>query len=160
MLALAAFIASVDAQKINFGIKAGLNIANQDYESEGISISPDARTSFHVGGFVTYMISDKIGVQPELLYNDVGSQWDMVDEQLDVKVQYLSLPVLVRYQPIDLLNIHFGPQLSYRLKAERGNDNVDDDTQDIEVAAAIGAGVDLPVGIGLSARYVRSYRCL
>ena len=154
LLLAAAVVVSVDAQKLNFGIKAGLNIANQDYESEGISISPDSRTSFHVGGFLTFMFSDKIGLQPELMYSDVGSQWDIIGEEMDVKMQYLSLPVLVRYQPIDLLNIHAGPQFSYRLKAEGGDENMDDDTQDIEVAAAIGAGVDLPIGIGFSARYV------
>jgi hypothetical protein len=131
-----------------------LNIANQNYESDGISISPDSRTAFHAGLFMTYMFSDRIGLQPELLYNQEGSTWKISNEKTTVKMHYLSLPILVRYQPIELLNIHAGPQFSYRMKAESGDENLEDETKDLEIGAAVGAGIDLPIGLGFSARYI------
>jgi hypothetical protein len=147
------FASVADAQSFSLGLKAGLNIANQDYESSGASLSPDSRTGFHAGVYGVYMFSEQFGLQPELMYNQAGSTWDAVDEEIDVEMDYLSLPIIFRYQPFEILNIHIGPQLSYCLKAEGDGEDFKDDAKDIEFAGVIGAGVEFPVGLGLSARY-------
>ena len=150
LVTIVAFSAASYAQGVSFGIKAGVNIANQKYDADGFSFSPDAKAGFHVGGFVTFMFSETFGLQPELLFNTVGAKMD--DQSLDMS--YLSVPVLIRYQPIELLNIHVGPQFGFLMNAKVEDEDVKDGFKGLDVGAAFGAGIDLPAGIGFSARYV------
>ncbi len=149
-VAVVAFSAASYAQGVSFGVKAGVNFASQKWEAGGFSVSPDGRTAFHVGGFVTAMFSEKFGLQPELLYNSVGTG----EEDFEIAMDYLSVPVLFRYQPIELLNIHAGPQFGFLLSAKSDGEDVKEFTKGLDVGAAVGAGVDLPMGLGFTARYI------
>lgn len=158
-LTLIAFCAgSVLAQGISGGIKAGANFANQKIDYEGLDISPSSRTSLHLGVFLTIMVSETFGVQPELMYNSVGSKIEIGGEDGISKVNYLSVPIMVRYNPVAIFNIHAGPQFGFLLSAEDEYDGNSEDTKDeykqLDLGLGIGAGVDLPMGLGFSARYV------
>jgi hypothetical protein len=145
------------AQGVSFGLKAGLNLASQKFESSGISISPDSRLGYHVGGFATIMFSETFGLQPEVLLSSVGSKFDVGGDDAIFKYTYISVPVMLRYQPIEILNIHAGPQFGIlaSAKGESGGDSEDlEDTKGLEIAAGFGAGIDLPMGLGFTARYV------
>jgi hypothetical protein len=161
LLVVIAFFAAASAsfaQGVSFGVKAGVNVANQSFKSEGISLSPDARTGFHVGGFVTAMFTEKLGLQPEVLYSNAGCTINFLGEKIKQKFDYVSVPVLVRYQPIEILNLHAGPQFGFLLNAEQEYDGETEDLKDgtkgLDVGAAFGAGIDLPMGLGFSARYI------
>src|SRR5690606_29570118 len=126
-VAVVAFSAASYAQGVSFGVKAGVNIANQKYSVDGFSMSPDALIGLHVGGFVTAMFSEQIGLQPELLFNAVGSSIDFGgDEAIKQKLSYISVPVLLRYQPIEILNIHAGPQFGFLMGAKVEDEDVKD----------------------------------
>ena len=101
------------AQGLSGGIKVGANFANQKYKSDFGNLSPDARTSLHLGVYATMMFSETFGLQPELLYNSVGSKLDFSDlggEEVVSKFNYLAIPVMLRYNPVPIFNIHAGPQ--------------------------------------------------
>lgn len=158
-LAVIAFCAGgALAQGISGGIKAGANFANQNVDMDGFDFSPKSRTSLHVGFFATIMVSETFGIQPELLYNSVGSKIDIAGEDAISKINYLSIPVMLRYNPVPVFNIHVGPQFGFLLSAEDEYDgqSVDakDDYKQLDLGLGLGAGVDLPMGLGLSARYV------
>src|SRR5688572_16279393 len=78
--------------QLSGGLKAGLNLATQKWEADGFSES-ESGTSFHVGGYLNYAISDVISLQPELLYNSLkisaGGE--------DLTLNYLSIPVMFQY---------------------------------------------------------------
>jgi hypothetical protein len=150
-LAIIAFCASgALAQGISGGIKAGLNLANQKWEMAGISASPDALTSFHVGGYLNIGFSETFSVQPELLYNGVGSKMD--DEK--ATANYISIPIMLKYNPAPIFNIHAGPQVGFLLSAKSGDEDIKDQVKGLDLGLGFGAGVDLPAGLGISARYV------
>jgi hypothetical protein len=145
------------AQGVSFGAKAGINLANQKYEAQGYSVSPDALMGFHIGGFATIMFSETFGIQPELLYSSVGSKVDFSGDDIKSKWSYITVPVMFRYQPIKILNIHAGPQFAFLAGAKQELDGDSEDiegTKGFELAGAFGAGLDLPMGIGFTARYV------
>lgn len=150
VFALCAFAAVSNAQ-ISGGLKAGLNFANQNYDADGLSISPDARTAFHFGAFANLSLSDNLGLQPELLYSAQGSEFDGSESN----VNYLTLPVLVRYNINDMFSAHVGPQLGFLLSAEDedGND-FSDSVTGTDLGLAFGAQVDLPVGFVGGVRYI------
>ncbi len=146
------------AQGISGGIKAGLNLANQKITFDGTSIDTKARAGLHVGGFVTWMFTEHLGLQPEALFSMQGSTFD--DDFIDGKTNfnYLTVPVLVRYNVTEVVSLHAGPQFGFLLSAEfeSGGDKQDvkDEFKGTDIAGAFGLGVDLPMGLGFGARYI------
>ena len=103
----------------HFGIKLGFNYA--DITNSGGS----PIVSYHLGIFLKYKISDKTGIQPELLFSGQG-----------VKVyngefyfNYINVPLLFKYYATKKLNLEIGPQLCFLNSAESkafgGNKTVD-----------------------------------
>jgi hypothetical protein len=86
-----------------------------------------------------------------------------VDGTARFNLNYLEVPVLLVFNVIDLLNIHFGPYVSYLVSGTVKNEsNVNvfnfenninaDDYNRIEAGIAVGAGVDLGA-LSIGARY-------
>jgi len=57
--------------KINFGLKAGLNLSNV-YDTKGEQFDASAKFGFTGGAFVSIPLGTYIGVQPEILYSQKG----------------------------------------------------------------------------------------
>jgi len=158
-LSLIAFCAfGAAAQGISGGLKLGANFAKQKFSGDGFDFSPDSRTSLHGGLFLTIMVSETFGVQPELLYNSVGSKFDLFGTDAVQKLDYITVPVLLRYNPVPVFNIHAGPQFGFLMSAKVEADGDSEDNKDsyksLDLGVGVGAGVDLPMGLGISARYV------
>jgi hypothetical protein len=138
------------AQGISGGLKAGVNFSNQKWSASGISASADARTGFHVGGYLNIGFSESFSVQPELLYNSVGAKFG--DDA--IKTDYISLPIMVQYNPIPLVNLHVGPQFGFLMSAKADDEDVKDAFKGLDLGVGFGAGLNLPMGLGVQARYV------
>lgn len=142
------------AQGISGGLKVGANFANMKYDTDFGGFSPDARTSFHFGGYLNLGVSESFSVQPELLYNSVGAK--MGDGSL--KANYLSIPIMLQYNPVPVFNIHAGPQVGFLMsaKADDGDESVDvkDGYKGLDLGLGVGAGVNLPMGLGVNVRYI------
>lgn len=150
-LAIIAFCAvGAYAQGISGGLKAGANFSNQVYSGGGFSASADARTGFHVGGYLNVGFSETFSLQPELLYNSVGAK--LGDTQF--KTDYLSIPVMIKYNPAAIFNIHAGPQFGFLMSAKADDEDAKDGLKGLDLGIGVGAGVDLPMGLGITARYV------
>jgi hypothetical protein len=65
---------------------------------------------------------------------------------------------MLRYSPVKVFNLHAGPQFGMLLSAKQECDGNSEDIKDglkgLDFGLGIGAGVDLPMGLGFSARYV------
>jgi len=100
------FLGNVNAQDVEFGVKAGVNFANV----EGASPSLDTRTGFHIGVISELSLSDKFSVQPELIYTAQGAKLkDVGTSQID----YLAIPIMAKYYIAENLSIEAGPQVSF-----------------------------------------------
>lgn len=102
--------------KITFGIKAGVNLANQSSPgSEGVFESKSILL-FHIGGYYSYRFSQFFIIQPELILSGKGSHWsDIYDDKKDI-ITYLDLPLMVKYQPFKNFSFQLGLQSGYALK--------------------------------------------
>ena len=140
----------LQSQGIGVGIKAGANWANQDVANVDIQ----SVTDYHIGGFVNVNFSDKWGITPEVLYSAYASEWDNAKVDLD----YVAIPVMLRYKPINLLSLEAGPQFSFLTKANVENvGDVKDQLKSNDFGLAFGAGVHLPLGFSAGARYVLGF---
>lgn len=146
------------AQGISGGIKAGLNLTNQNISFGSLSLNTNSKVGFHGGAYLTAMFSEKIGLQPEILFSMQGSEVDLFGDKGKFNFNYVNVPVLVRFNITDMVNIHAGPQLGLLLSAEaKGDDGSSEDIKDsmkgTDISAAFGLGIDLPMGLNFGLRY-------
>jgi hypothetical protein len=143
--------------QVSGGLKAGLNFADQKWSFGNISLDTDSRTGFHVGGYLNLSLAGAISIQPELIYSAQGGRFTGDGEDVTLAVDYLNLPIMLRYNINDMINIQAGPQFGYLLSANGKADGQSDDISEmykpLDVALGVGAGIELPMGLTASVRY-------
>jgi len=145
------------AQGLDFGVKAGVNVANQkisgDYEPD-----TKAMIGFHGGVFVTWMFTEKLGLQPEVLFSTQGSKDSENIYDYAIITNYVNVPVLVRYDINDMFSVHAGPQFGILISADEEFDgdkqDIKDDFKTTDIGVAVGAEADLPANLGVGVRYI------
>ncbi|MDI1315836.1 porin family protein [Flavobacterium sp.] len=101
---------SSNAQKIKFGVKAGLNLSDLN----GIT-GYSSRASYHFGGVLEIKAIQNLSIQPEFLYSTQGAKADNAAFK-DINYDYLTVPVLAKFYLItDKLSLDAGPQFSFLL---------------------------------------------
>ena len=152
-------VTTSNAQGISIGAKAGLNLANVNgNDAEGA----EGRTSFHIGGVVNLEISELFAIQPEVIYSAQGFTETInipLGGTLEVtnKLDYLNIPILADITVVEGLSIQAGPQFGINITSEAdiaGETQKLEDVETADVSAAIGAQLELPVGLFFQARYV------
>ena len=161
ILSLFAFVAllavGANAQGVSGGLKLGLNMAGQTISSSGFTASPSIRPSIHAGGYLTLMLSEKFGVQPEVLYSGQGYK----QNGGTMKVNYITVPVLLRLNFTEVFSMHLGPQIGILASAKAEINGESEDMKEYlkgtDIGAALGLGVDLPMGLNFGARFVKGF---
>ncbi len=126
-------LTAVNAQDINFGVKAGVDLATAKTEISGFSIS-SSETGFYIGGLAEIGLSDKLAFQPEVLYVSI--------EEFD----QLSIPLMVKFLVSEKFNLLAGPSLSYLLDSEEG-------MKSLNYAVEGGAAFNITENFFVEARY-------
>ncbi|MDR2885357.1 MAG: PorT family protein [Rikenellaceae bacterium] len=127
---------SVVSAQFTYGVKAGPNFANltnadtfADFMAaglaeEGFDATFDAkmRTSFHIGAFGEYKVSDLFSVAAELLYSGQGAKAEFKGEgfsgEIKQKFGYLNVPVLAKLYLTDDLSLDVGPQFGFLMSSK------------------------------------------
>ncbi len=126
LLLLVAFVAigSIYAQNISFGVKGGLSLSGyHGVDAKGVHL-----TSFQFGVVSEFQFTDKLSVQPEVVYSSIGGtkETDFKIKKLDVsqKIDYIFVPILAKYYVYKGLSLDFGPQFSYAVSRTTSSDDV------------------------------------
>ncbi|MFY0482006.1 porin family protein [Flavobacterium sp. PLA-1-15] len=139
---------SMNAQGIDFGVKAGANFAKLD----GEGFEGDNLTSFHVGALLEVNVFENFSVQPEVMYSSQGTK---VEGAGDFKLDYISVPVLAKFYLIsDKLSLEAGPQFSFLVNDSAPSVETQFETKSFDFAAVGGLAFDVTNNIFLQARYV------
>lgn len=119
-------LSSAQAQ-FRLGAKAGTNIVKLD----GVSFKDKFRYGYHLGGFAEIFLShDKqASLQPEVIFNQYSTTLDssykslyqniINSSQSKVKLNYLSIPILLNYKIIGPVYVQAGPQFSILMDQNR-----------------------------------------
>ncbi|MDR1554343.1 MAG: PorT family protein [Prevotellaceae bacterium] len=136
ILAIAAIVLATGAsaqKKIEFGVKAGMNSA-QEFAEDG---NTNSRIGLHAGIFAEFFISNRFGLQPELQYSMQGGGGDKLD--------YVNLPIILKIYVLKRdLSVDAGVQPGYMLSAKGTVNGHTVDAYDVidnklDVAIAVGA---------------------
>jgi hypothetical protein len=110
--------------QFHIGAKAGANII----KINGKSFKDQFSYGYHAGGFAEIGFGGKLGIQPEVLFNQYSTKIDSnfshvyqnVLKQGIVKLNYLSIPILLNVKLIgNFLSLQAGPQFSILMQQSK-----------------------------------------
>ncbi len=134
------------SQSLSFGLRGGINIAKESASSGSVSVSTDSKVGLMIGTYLTVMTSDKFGIQPELVYSSFGGSASVSGKTATDSYNYLSLPVMLRYNVSENISLQAGPQLGILLSATSSSGSISVDVKDqlngIDFGGAFGLGFD------------------
>ncbi len=147
--------------QVFLGLKGGISANNFE--------APHFDDSFYdtypnlLGGLaVEWHLSKKIAVQPEILYAGQGAEIE--DDEAALKLNYLNIPILVKYYFFPKFYIGSGFQLSYLIKEKKSFAELDnefhptfDDEEHIksrDIGIPVGIGYNSKANLQLELRYV------
>ena len=163
-------IFSIKAQdtQVSWGTKAGVNSStfrDQLEKEGGNSIDYQLNTGFFVGGLANIQLTEKLNLQPELLfsYRNIGVEIDgfnindpyvVLDYKGVRKDYFLELPVMLRYDLFPKVYTEAGLQLGYLLHQKEDVKQSPYGTQDFEFEDydRFDAGISAGLGLRLSAK--------
>ncbi|MCW4467437.1 PorT family protein [Flavobacterium sp. MFBS3-15] len=138
---------AMQAQGLDFGIKAGANFANfsGDVDTDGI-------TSFHAGAVVELNLVPTFSIQAEGLFSSQGATYKdtALDIAQDIDLSYIAVPVMAKFYVLpEKLSLMAGPQFSFLVdEAEEAFD-----TKSFDLSAGVGAELKIIAGLFAQARY-------
>jgi opacity protein-like surface antigen len=168
----------LNESKNSVGLKGGLNIASLTSSDDS---ELDSRIAFHAGLYVEFPISEKLSIQPEVVFSSQGGREKTFTESASsgfesffesdtkLRLNYINIPVLAKYYIVDGFSVQVGPQIGFLVSARAefeinsssnsnnssisGNSSVKDEFNSVDLSAAFGLGYKFDGGFNLSARY-------
>ena len=153
LVILVASLSIGNAQSVDF--KVG-------YTHSDVVVSPEpfnvftGKEAFHAGIVIKDIkLSDKIGLQPELLYSMQGFK---VANYGNVSLHYLSVPVLLTFPVANKLTLQAGPQVSYLVNSKIGLSDLFSVSykgifHDIDASAVAGLEYQVSNNMSIGGRY-------
>jgi hypothetical protein len=132
LVAGTSLIQVAQAQSFKLGVKVGGNMN----KIQGQSFSDGFKFAYHAGAFAEINFNKKWGIQPEVLWNQMGgvpSDFQTVystatnvninsfiNRENVFKLDYLSIPILLRYTTVGgLFTFNVGPQFGVVLQQDK-----------------------------------------
>ncbi|MEL4307818.1 porin family protein [Joostella sp. CR20] len=165
------FATTTYAQEISYGVKGGTNFSNLSGDNGGID---NYRVGLYGGVFAEFGLTDRISIQPEVLYSSQGAHetfktFDaagVTSEEYTMRLEYLNVPVMFKYEIYNGLNVQVGPQIGFLLNAEQrveaGNNgytvydetvNINEYITDVNFGVNFGLGYEFNNGLFFDGRY-------
>ena len=160
-------VASTFAFSQQFGIKGGMNVS---------SISDDgyddtkSKVGYYGGVFVNIPASESFSIQPEVIYNNLGSEvkgtvlGNSYSQKLNLN--YITVPVMFQYKATPQFYLEAGPEFGFLVSADTKttwNNSTStaeldkEDYNNFNLGVGLGAGFDITKNFGINARYVAGF---
>jgi hypothetical protein len=144
-----------------FGIRAGVNIANQSFEGGGFSIKPDSKVGFDVAILYNAAFPGGFAIQPEVHFAQAGFKLDLgTIGSGDAELNYIQIPILFKYDLLSAndnlaLSPFVGPYVSVGVSGKQGDIDIefDGDYKRLDYGAVLGAMIRFTPGFFIDARY-------
>jgi hypothetical protein len=127
IMAIALLTMQAASAQFRLGAKTGANLVKVD----GKSFKDEFRYGYHLGGFAEIGLTKdkKLTLQPEVLFNQYSTTLDsnfksvyenvINSNQSRVKLNYLSVPILLNYKLIGPVYLQAGPAFSVLMDQNR-----------------------------------------
>ncbi|MDG5491457.1 porin family protein [Psychroserpens sp. SPM9] len=95
------------SQEVSYGVRAGVNISNLDFDPDP-TFTNQHRNGFAFGGFVDYGITENFSAQVEIQYSAEGAKAD------EIRADYIQMPIMARFTLGDKFALGVGPMVSLK----------------------------------------------
>lgn len=143
-----------------FGFKLGMNYSsmnfNKGYPRPDRHVAGVWMTGITVGFLLEVPLSDNLSLNPEYAYSRMRGKDNR--SNTTYKLNYLSMPVLLKYKVTQVLAIKAGPQFDLLINAKQSNSinsDITHDTEERNLGATACIEVKLAKSIYLEARYMQ-----
>ncbi|HSD15345.1 MAG TPA: OmpA family protein [Flavobacterium sp.] len=169
LMVLISGITQVNAQitdRTFFGVKLGGNWSTINYDPSVNGLETDYKPGFVGGVYYNYAISKKTSIQPELLYSIMGSEISQSHPDPDLggklRLEYLSVPLLFKFNPIWRFSVFAGPQFDFLINSNSEADNREkidqkNNLKGTDIAGTFGIEYWITGNIGVYARYIYGF---
>lgn len=159
--------------QMRFGIKAGVNLMNLGkYSIGGSDYSTDSKVGFQAGIYADLPMGGGFAFMPEITYTQKGAKLKETilsnKAELNAKINYLDVPILIGYKATPEFSIFVGPQASFLLSqsTEFRNNGVKvgdeyDSTKNFKksiVGGVVGVGYSFTPNVSVNARYTMDFQ--
>ncbi len=149
-------IGATKAQKVHFGLKAGMNASS--LTNMGPS---ETKIGFNAGVLAHIHTNNKNwGIQPELIYSVEGAKTPLLggNNKSNLNLGYLNVPILVQYMFDNGFRLEAGPQFGFLMSAKSkvsggSNNDVKGSFNNTNISIPVGVGYLTTYGLGFDARY-------
>ena len=111
-------LAQGNVPAFQLGIKGGVNLTKID----GKSFADEFNTGYQAGAFAILKLSNHVQLQPEVLFNQFNTRVDTAFSDVfnthhlkDVKLNYMSIPLILNLTPAKFISFQVGPQFGILL---------------------------------------------
>jgi opacity protein-like surface antigen len=145
---------------VSFGLRLGLNYSTTNFNlgepKPVVPVDTKWKPGFVVGALVEVGLNQHWALQQEYLY---AQQSGEITNGARYQMQYLSLPLLLKYRVLPRLAIVAGPQFDLMLKAQQEvggqTSDITHDTEERGLGATAGLEVSVWRRLSLGARYLQ-----
>jgi hypothetical protein len=155
-------IAAIASAQIQFGVKAGLNLANTRVSPKDPDASYSFKPDLHAGLLASIPLMDNLYLQPEAMYSGEGSKVKFSDGTGTsgtgtIGLELIRVPILIQYRlPVGFF-AEIGPQVGFLLGAKDKEDgtsvSIKSNLKTFDFSGVIGVGYLSSMNIGVDARF-------
>lgn len=161
-----------------FGIKGGMNVSS--LSKDGGLEDQGSKIGFNGGVFLNAPISEQFSIQPEVLYNNLGSKVTLTKASVGNNtytaeyarhLDYIAVPVMFQFNATPNFYIEAGPQFSFLVDARDKYKNTKngstqaaesysldkDNFNTFDFGLGLGIGYNFTPQLGLNARYTAGF---
>ncbi|TDE14869.1 porin family protein [Dyadobacter psychrotolerans] len=138
------------SQSFSIGPKAGINISNYT----GGDIEADALVGYHLGAVINYGFGNVFSIQPEVLFSTQGAKVNNAGRKDDFKVNYVTVPVMLKFKTNGGFYVEVGPQVGFRTSSDLGDQSINNFAKNLDLSAGAGIGFQSKIGLGAGVRYI------
>ncbi|MBJ2175580.1 PorT family protein [Aureibaculum sp. A20] len=158
----------VFAQKIDFGLKGGLNynfggdlsevVSEVGSNAENLISGADNKAGFHLGLWSRIHFLG-LYLRPEINYTQLNNSYSNPDENVntDFKTKKIDIPILLGTKIIGPVHVFAGPSIQYITKSDFSQSEFENiTTDDFSIGLQIGTGLELG-RFGLDVRWEKGF---
>ncbi|MBN3584458.1 PorT family protein [Algoriphagus aestuarii] len=143
------FISTAQAQ---FGLRAGLNSSNFS------DTNFDTKMGFHAGAYYKLGVGI-LSIEPGVQFSQKGYEGTdgTTGDEINERLNYIDVPVLVRFNFLPAVNVFAGPQGSVLISRNYDLGGTSSTSTEVvkgyDIGGVVGVGVNLPLGLNVQASY-------
>ena len=157
-------VARQNAISKQLGIKGGMNVST--ISDEGFD-DTKSKVCYYAGVFMNVPVSESFSIQPEIIYNNLGSEVKTNLYSQKLNLNYITVPVMFQFKATPQFYLEAGPEFGFLVSADTKttwNNTTSisaeldkEDYNNFNLGVGLGAGFDITKNFGINARYVAGF---